>query len=76
MEQLVLLISTIVVLIIMSLKIAITAAKKEERYERKIQYLTNQIDALEQARAIRNSYNNGGADAERMRDKFDRASKS
>ena len=76
MGQLVLLISTIVVLIVMLLKIAITAAKKEERYERKIQYLTNQIDSLEQARAIRNSYNNGGADAERMRDKFDRASKS
>ena len=76
MGQLALLILTIVVLIIMLLKIAITAAKKEERYERKIQYLTNQIDSLEQARAIRNSYNNGGADAERMRDKFDRASKS
>ena len=76
MEQLVLLISTIVVLVVMLLKIAITAAKKEERYERKIQYLTNQIDSLEQARAIRNSYNNGGADAERMRDKFDRTSKS
>ena len=76
MGQLALLISTIVVLIVMLLKIAITAAKKEERYERKIQYLTNQIDSLEQARAIRNSYNNGGADAERMRDKFDRASKS
>lgn len=75
MGQLVCLTLTIVVLIIMLLKIAITAAKKEERYERKIHYLTNQIDALEQARAIRNSYNNGGADAERMRDKFDRASK-
>lgn len=76
MGQLVCLTSTIVVLVVMLLKIAITAAKKEERYERKIQYLTNQIDSLEQARAIRNSYNNGGADAERMRDKFDRASKS
>ena len=76
MGQLVCLTSTIVVLIVMLLKIAITSAKKEERYERKIQYLTNQIDSLEQARAIRNSYNNGGADAERMRDKFDRASKS
>ena len=76
METLVLLTSTIAVLVVMLLKIAITSAKKEERYERKIQYLTNQIDSLEQARAIRNSYNNGGADAERMRDKFDRASKS
>ena len=76
METLVLLISTIVVLVVMLLKITATSAKKEERYERKIQYLTNQIDSLEQARAIRNSYNNGGADAERMRDKFDRASKS
>lgn len=76
METLVLLTSTIAVLVVMLLKIAITSAKKEERYERKIQYLTNQIDSLEQARAIRNSYNNGGADAERMRNKFDRASKS
>lgn len=76
METLVLLISTIVVLVVMLLKIAISTAKKEERYERKIQYLTNQINAIEQARAIRNSYNNGGADAERMRDAFDRASKS
>ena len=76
METLVLLISTIVVLVVMLLKIAISAAKKEERYERKIHYLTNQIYSLEQARAIRNSYNNGGADDERMRDKFDRASKS
>ena len=46
MGQLALLISTIVVLIVMLLKIAITDAKKEERYERKIHYLTNQIDAL------------------------------
>lgn len=76
MGTLVLLISTIAVLVVVLLKIAITAAKKEERYERKIHYLTNQIDSLEQARAIRNSYNNGGDDAERMRDKFDRASKS
>lgn len=76
MGQLVCLTSTIVVLVVMLLKITVTSAKKEERYERKIQYLTNQIDSLEQARAIRNSYNNGGADAERMRDKFDRASKS
>ena len=76
METLVLLISTIAVLVVVLLKIAITSAQKEERYERKIQYLTNQLDSLEQARAIRNSYNNGGADAERMRDKFDRASKS
>lgn len=76
METLVLLISTIVVLVVVLLKIAIGAAKREERYERRIHYLINQINALEQARAIRNSYNNGGADAERMRDTFDRASKS
>lgn len=73
METLVLLISTIVVLIIMSLKICITSAKKEERYERTIRFLNSQIDALEQARAIRNSYNRGGADAERMQEQFDRA---
>lgn len=66
----------VIVLIVALIKTVTGAAKKEERYERKIHYLTNQIDALEQARAIRNSYNNGGADAERMRDKFDRASKS
>ena len=71
-----LLISMIVLLVIALIKISATAARREERYERKIHYLTNQIAAIEQARAVRNSYNNGGADAERMRDEFDRASKS
>ena len=75
MEQLAWL-TLVIVLMVALIKTAAGAAKREERYERKIHYLTNQIDALEQARAIRNSYNNGGADAERMRDTFDRASKS
>lgn len=61
-----------IALVVLLIKVVATHARKEERYEREIAYLTNQVRAIEQARAIHRSLDDSSDDTRRLYEHFER----